>query len=67
MKKEPKKGSASLEEPAHQIRLPGWLVKEEVGLGDFVTRLTYRAGIQPCAGCQKRAAGLNRWVSFSRR
>jgi hypothetical protein len=67
MKNEPKKGSASMEEPAHRIRLPGWLVKEEVGLGDVVKRVTYRAGIQPCAGCEKRAAGLNRWVSFSRR
>jgi len=53
--------------PAHRVRLPGWLVEEQVGLGDVAKRITYRAGIKPCAGCEKRAAALNRWVAFSRR
>lgn len=54
-------------EPSHRVRLPGWLVKEEVGLGDTIKRATYRVGIKPCAGCERRAAALNRWVTFSRR
>jgi hypothetical protein len=52
---------------SHQVRLPGWLVREEVGLGDVIKRVTYRVGIKPCTGCEKRAAILNRWMSFSRR
>jgi len=54
---------------AHQpprVRLPGFLIEKEVGLGDAVKRITYAMGIQPCGGCQKRAAALNRWMTFTR-
>jgi len=67
MDKEPKEESAPPEVPSHRVRLPGWLVKEEIGLGDAVKRVTYRIGIKPCAGCEQRATTLNRWVSYSRR
>jgi len=50
-----------------RVRLPGFIKdEEEVGLGDVVKRVTYAFGIQPCGGCQRRAAALNRWIMFSR-
>lgn len=67
MNEERKEGSTPLETPSHRVRLPGWLVREEVGLGDVVKRVTYRVGIKPCGCCEKRAAALNRWMVFSRR
>lgn len=54
------------ERPAHHVRLPGFLIEEETGLGDLIKRTTYAMGIKPCAGCEKRAAVLNRWMTFSR-
>ena len=54
------------ERPAHRVRLPGFLIEDEIGLGDAIKRLTYAMGIKPCAGCEKRADTLNRWVHFSR-
>jgi hypothetical protein len=50
----------------HSIRLPGFLIENEIGLGDVIKRATYAMGIQPCGGCQKRAAALNRWMTFTR-
>jgi hypothetical protein len=52
--------------PAHRVRLPGFLAEEEIGLGDVIKRVTYAIGIKPCAGCESRAATLNRWVTFTR-
>jgi hypothetical protein len=49
-----------------RLRLPGFISDEQVGLGDVVTRMTYAAGIQPCGGCARRAAALNRWIVFTR-
>jgi hypothetical protein len=54
------------ERPAHQVRLPGFLIEEEVGLGDLIKKATYAMGITPCGGCEKRATALNRWMTFSR-
>jgi hypothetical protein len=50
----------------HRVRLPGFLIDEEIGLGDAIKRATYTIGIKPCGGCEKRAAGLNRWMHLSR-
>jgi hypothetical protein len=50
----------------HRVRLPGFLIEEEIGLGDAIKRVTYAMGIKACEGCQKRAATLNRWVRLSR-
>lgn len=47
---------------SRRVRLPGFLVEEEIGLGDAIKRVTYAMGIKPCGGCEKRAAALNRWV-----
>jgi hypothetical protein len=52
--------------PAHRVRLPGFLIEEEVGLGDLIKKATYAMGIRPCGGCERRAAVLNRWMTFSR-
>jgi hypothetical protein len=50
----------------HRVRLPGFLIDEEIGLGEAIKRVTYAVGIKPCGGCQKRAEALNRWMHFSR-
>jgi len=50
----------------HRVRLPGFLIDEEIGLGDAIKRVTYVMGIKPCGGCEKRATALNRWMHFSR-
>lgn len=50
----------------HRVRLPGFLIEDEIGLGDAVKRVTYAMGVKPCTGCEKRAAALNRWMRFSR-
>lgn len=51
--------------PPYRIRLPAFLLEEEVGLGELLERVTYALGIKPCGGCEKRAAALNRWIQFS--
>lgn len=53
-------------QPQHRIRLPGFIRDEDVGLGDAIRRVTYATGIQPCGGCERRVAALNRWMVFSR-
>jgi hypothetical protein len=48
-----------------RIRLPGFINDDEIGLGDVIKRATHAFGIKPCGGCERRAATLNRWFSFS--
>jgi hypothetical protein len=50
----------------HRVHLPGFLIEEEMGLGDAIKRVTSSVGVKPCGGCQRRAATLNRWIVFSR-
>jgi hypothetical protein len=50
-----------------QVRLPGFLSEEAVGLGDVIKRATALAGIKPCGGCARRAEALNRRVQFGGR
>lgn len=50
----------------HRVRLPGFLIEEDVGLGDAIKRVTYSMGITPCGGCERRATSLNRWMRFTR-
>ena len=52
------------EHPPHRVRLPGFITDEEIGLGDVIKRATSYFGIQPCGGCERRAAALNRWLVF---
>ena len=55
------------ERQPYRVRLPGFLIEEEIGVGDAIKRATYAMGIKPCSSCEKRAAALNRWMVFSRR
>lgn len=58
--------SREAERQPHRGRLPGFLIEQEIGLGDAIKRVTYAMGIKPCSGCEKRAAALNRWMTFTR-
>jgi peroxiredoxin len=49
----------------HRLSLPRFLLKQEIGLGDVIKRMTSAFGIKPCVGCERRAALLNRWLVFS--
>ncbi|MFD8098417.1 hypothetical protein ACFV24_02685 [Nocardia fluminea] len=51
-------------EARHRVRLPGFLVDDEVGLGEVIKKATTSAGLTPCGSCRRRAAALDRWVSF---
>lgn len=52
---------------SYRMRLPGFLVGTEVGLGDVIKRATLAVGIKPCGGCEQRAATLNRWMKITGR
>jgi hypothetical protein len=62
---DPKEACKTKDEPI-QVRLPGFLIEEEIGLGDALKQVTLAVGVRPCGGCEKRAAMLNRWVRFTR-
>ncbi len=62
-----KKRVASTRAGAHRVRLPGFVVEHDVGLGDVIKRATSAIGIKPCGGCARRAAALNRWLVFTGR
>ena len=49
-----------------RVRLPGFIVEEEIGLGDLIGRVAYSIGVKPCGGCEQRAAALNRLLVLSR-
>jgi len=52
---------------SHQIRLPRFIIEEEIGLGDLIKRVTVAAGFNPCGTCEKRVAVLNRWLTLRAR
>ena len=47
--------------PAIRIPAP---VARSIGLGEVIKGVTRTFGIDPCQGCTRRAATLNRWVVF---
>jgi hypothetical protein len=49
------------------VRLPGFLVDEDVGLGDMISKATRMFGIVPCGGCRRRAVALNERVRVAPR
>ena len=53
------------ERPPHQVRLPGFVGDEEIGLGDVVKRAASYVGIRSCGGCEQRRGALNRWMVFN--
>ena len=65
-----KAGEEEKENNSHQpfeVRLPGFIIDEEVGLGDMIKRATSAFGVRPCGDCNRRANTLNSWIKFSRR
>jgi len=54
-------------DPAYRVRLPGFITREDIGLGDVIKRTTSYLGIQPCDSCGRRAAALNRRLVFTSR
>ena len=69
MAKERKKNRQAnkAEDQPRRVRLPGFITKEDVGLGDVIKRVTSSFGIRPCGGCQRRAEAFNRWLVFTGR
>jgi hypothetical protein len=55
------------ERQPYQVRLPGFITDEDVGLGDIIKRATSAVGIPPCSDCARRGAQLNNWLVFSGR
>lgn len=51
----------------HRVRLPGFVLDEDIGLGEAIKHATSSVGIRPCGGCTQRAEMLNRWIVFSGR
>lgn len=49
------------------VRLPGFMVEKEIGLGDIVKRVTSGFGVNPCSACEERATALNRLLIFTRK
>jgi len=66
MKQEDKRVQAAETEP-YRVRLPGFILQEDIGLGDVVKKATSYVGVRPCGGCERRAAALNRWLVLGRR
>lgn len=58
--------TSDTENHPYRVRLPGFLIEEQIGLGDVIKRATYGFGIKSCAGCRKRAEALNRWIRLVR-
>jgi hypothetical protein len=58
------KRERALQQP-YRVRLPGFVIQHELGLGDVIKHATSLIGISPCGGCGRRAELLNRWVSFA--
>ena len=54
------------EREPRRIRLPGFLLDQDVGLGDVIKKGVSYLGISPCQGCENRRARLNRWMVFTR-
>jgi hypothetical protein len=52
--------------PRH-MRLPGFLIDEDIGAGEVIKLATSAVGIRPCGGCAQRAAALDRWITFTSR
>ena len=50
--------------PRFQIRLPGFVSHESIGLGDTIKRVTAAVGVTPCSACERRARALNALVGI---
>ena len=59
--------SVDSERRPYRVRLPGFISDEDVGLGNIIKRATSAVGIKPCGGCERRAASLDRFLTFTGR
>lgn len=50
---------------AKRVRLPGFLVQGELGLGDALKKMTSYFHIAPCSACERRATKLNAWITLA--
>jgi hypothetical protein len=57
-------GKANQRTGSYRIRLPGFIIEGEIGLGDIIKRATSSVGIKPCGGCHDRAVALNQRFVF---
>ena len=64
-KRQPSPCESAPASPRHRVRLPGFLLNEDVGLGTVFKQVTSSLGIPHCDNCAKRAARLNDWLVFS--
>jgi len=64
---EAQRGAGGAVRQPYRVRLPEFILEQEIGLGDVVKRATSIIGIRPCGGCEGRAAVLNRRFVFSGR
>lgn len=46
------------------VRLPGFMLRGEVGLGDMVGKAAKLAGAEPCDDCKRRRDAMNRRLIF---
>ncbi len=51
----------------HTVNVPEFITKKNIGLGDAIKKVTTALRFQPCGGCKRRAAHLNRFLVFSGR
>lgn len=49
------------------IRLPRFVLEEEIGLGSAVSRLAGAVGLRPCGGCAGRARRMDTWLRVAPR
>lgn len=55
------------EKRVRRVRMPGFVVQDDEGLGQALMRVTSAVGIRPCGGCHRRAEALDhRVVLYSR-
>ena len=64
---EAQRGAGGAVRQPYRVRLPEFILEQEIGLGDVVKKATSIIGIRPCGGCEGRAAVLNRRFVFSGR
>jgi len=64
VKKEPSSKKTGERQP-YRMTLPGFTTGRKIGLGEVIKRATSAVGIRPCAGCEGRAAALDRWLVFT--
>jgi hypothetical protein len=57
--------AARSDPPQYRVRLPGFILDDDMALGTVVKRVASALGVRPCGDCGQRAAALNRWLVFT--